>query len=182
VLPPSALPVQQSQPPERVPFRALYEEYFAFTWRSLRYLGVPEAHLDDAAQDLWVAVHRRYADFEGRSDVKTWLFGIAINVERNLRRMERRRAHLVALPNELSSAYGDPALEGEASNAWKLVLSFLETLDDTRRAVFVAGLLEGLSASETAIVTGLDVTTVYNRIRALRRSFTSWTDRHRREP
>ena len=50
----------------RPPFRALYEQHCAFTWRTLRYLGVPEAQLDDALQELWLVVHRRYADFEGR--------------------------------------------------------------------------------------------------------------------
>src|SRR5688572_18798381 len=73
-------------------FRELYASHFSFTWRSLRYLGVPSQHLDDAVQEVWVAVHRRLADFEGRSDVKTWLFGIALNVQRNLYRAERRRS------------------------------------------------------------------------------------------
>jgi len=159
-----------------LPFRALYEQHFAFTWRTLRYLGVPEAQLDDAAQEVWLVVHRRYGEFEGRSELKTWLFSIAINVERNLQRTRRRRGQLVPLPDDLLAGYGDPALEREGSEAWALVRSFIDTLDDTRRAVFGAALLEGLSAAETAQATGLDLPTVYHRIRALRRSFNRWVD------
>jgi RNA polymerase sigma-70 factor, ECF subfamily len=167
---------------ERVSFRTLYERHFAFSWRALRYLGVPEPLVDDAAQELWVVVHRRYADFEGRSDVKTWLFAIAVNVERNIRRVERRRGSHVPLPAGLSSSRGDPLVAREEQEAWALVRGFVDTLDETRRAVFAACLVEGLSAPETAAITGLPLETVYNRVRALKRSFSAWLDRHRSEP
>lgn len=178
----SSLAVEPIIPVERVPFRTLYERHFAFTWRALRYLGVPETLLDDAAQEVWVVVHRRYAEFEGRSDVKTWLFAIAINVERNVRRVEGRRACLVPLPAELSTSRGDPALASEEKEAWGLVLSFIATLDETRRALFAACLVEGLSAAEAAAITALPIETVYNRVRALKRSFASWIEEQRGEP
>lgn len=177
-----ALELRSAPSVEAATFRSLYESYFAFTWRTLRYLGVPTAQLDDAAQDLWVIVYKRHADFEGRSHIKTWLFAIAINVERNLRRVERRRPELVALPHDLSSTLDNPELTREGNEAWALVQGFLASLDEVRRAVFVACLVEGLSAAETAEVTGLDLTTVYNRVRALRRSFNLWTEQHRSEP
>jgi RNA polymerase sigma-70 factor, ECF subfamily len=163
-------------------FRELYATYFAFTWRSLRYLGVESRHLDDAVQEVWVAVHRRLADFEGRSDVKTWLFGIALNVQRNLHRAERRRSSLVPLSEELRSTSPDPFLEQEGREAWALVMSFLQTLDTERRTVFVASLIEGLAPAETAEACGLDVPTVYLRVRALRRGFRAWAAARRGEP
>jgi RNA polymerase sigma-70 factor (ECF subfamily) len=162
------------------PFRELYEKHFAFTWRSLRYLGVAEAQLDDAVQEVWVAAYRRLADFEGRSDLRTWLFSIAINVQRNLHRSERRHSAHVPLPTALISPAADPALEREGREAWMLVLGFLETLDGTRRAVFVASLLEGMAPAEAAEATGLDVTTIYHRVRSLRRSFRLWAAAARR--
>jgi RNA polymerase sigma-70 factor, ECF subfamily len=174
--------VELISPPERVPFRTLYERHFAFGWRTLRYLGVPERLLDDAAQEMWVVVHRRYGEFEGRSDVKTWLFAIAINVERNIRRTERRRGTQVPLPAELCANGKDPLLAREEKEAWALILGFVNTLDETRRAVFAANLVEGLSAAETALITGLPLDTVYHRVRALRRSFNAWAEQHRREP
>jgi RNA polymerase sigma-70 factor (ECF subfamily) len=165
-----------------VPFRTLYEQHFKFAWRTLRYLGVPEPLLEDAAQELWVVVHRRYGEFEGRSDLKTWLFAIAINVQRNLRRVEQRRGHLVPLPPELCATRGDPLVAREEKEAWALVLGFAETLDEARRAVFVAVLIEGLTAAEAAALTGMPLETVYNRVRALRRSFAAWVEKHRSEP
>jgi len=74
-------------------FAQIYEEYFAFVWRSLRALGVSRSALDDATQDVFVVVHRRLSDFEGRSSLKTWLFGIACRVAANHRRSRERTSH-----------------------------------------------------------------------------------------
>lgn len=178
----SSLVAEPLPPVEHLPFRVLYERHFAFTWRALRYLGVPEAGLDDAAQELWVVVHRRYAEFEGRAEVKTWLFSIAVNIERNIRRVERRRGPLVPLPDELCASRGDPALAHEEREAWALVGDFVNTLDEVRRALFAAMIIEGLSGAEAAEITGLPIETVYNRVRALRRSFETWVEKRRGQP
>ena len=74
---------------EGVPsFAGVYEAYFDFVWCSARRLGVPDPNLDDAVQEVFVIVHRRLAEFEGRSSIKTWLFGIVRNVSREARRCE----------------------------------------------------------------------------------------------
>jgi RNA polymerase sigma-70 factor, ECF subfamily len=163
--------------PRPCPLEQLYREYFSFTWRALRALGVPRASLDDAAQELWVVVHRRLASFEGRSKAKTWLFGIAVNVARNQRRQARRHPPMDIPRSELRSPEPDAESLREGREAWRRVESFLETLDDERREVFVSCLLEGLSASEVAELTGLGVLIVYNRVRSLRRSFRTWVER-----
>lgn len=168
--------------PSAPPFRELYARYFAFTWRCLRHLGVPDALLDDAVQEVWIVAHRRLAEFEGRADIKTWLFSIAINVQRNLYRSERRWAGLVPLTNALVSPAADPSVEHEGREAWALVQQFMGSLDELRRAIFVAALLEGLSPAETAAATGLDVPSIYHRVRSLRRSFQLWAAAHRGEP
>jgi RNA polymerase sigma-70 factor (ECF subfamily) len=158
-------------------FEQLYRDYFVFTWRALRALGIPAYAADDAAQELWVVAHRRLPQFEGRSELKTWLFGIALNVSRNYRRAQRRRPKEDMLPAELAGVGPNPEHECEGREAWEVVSTFLATLDELRREVFVCSLLEGLSASETAEVTGVRVATVYHRIRALRRSFKAWAER-----
>ena len=67
-------------------FREVYEEHFRFVWRSLRRLGVPESDVADAVQDVFLVVHRRLGDFEGRSKVSTWLYGISLRVARDRKR------------------------------------------------------------------------------------------------
>ena len=54
----------------------------ASTLRQLRGLAAagPSAALDDATQEVFLVVHRRLGEFEGRAAVTTWLFGIARRV------------------------------------------------------------------------------------------------------
>ena len=49
-------------------------------WRALQRHGVPERELADACQEVFLVVHRREAIFEGRSSVRSWLYGIALRV------------------------------------------------------------------------------------------------------
>ncbi|HEY1534274.1 MAG TPA: sigma-70 family RNA polymerase sigma factor, partial [Polyangiaceae bacterium] len=71
-------------------FKEVYDANFAFVWRSLRRLRVPDASLKDAMQDVFLVVHRRLGEFEGRAKVSTWLFGICLRVAKDY----RRRAHV----------------------------------------------------------------------------------------
>ena len=48
-------------------FRALYDQHFAFAWRTLRRYGVRGPDLEDAIQEVFAVVHRKLASFEGRS-------------------------------------------------------------------------------------------------------------------
>ncbi|MER2562727.1 MAG: sigma-70 family RNA polymerase sigma factor [Myxococcaceae bacterium] len=57
-------------------FRALYTSKAPLVWRTLKRLGVREADLEDVAQEVFVVVHRRLPEFEGRSSIDTWLYGI----------------------------------------------------------------------------------------------------------
>jgi RNA polymerase sigma-70 factor (ECF subfamily) len=155
-------------------FEQLYELYFGFTWRVLGHLGVPDHALDDAVQEVWITVHRRLSSFEGRSALRTWLFGIALNVVRNQRRADDRRTRYLAASAVVPAHAPDPETLRAGQEAWALVQRFANTLDEQRRAIFVCNLLEHLSAAETAEATGVDVATVYKRVRSLRRALEQW--------
>jgi len=164
-----------------ISFADVYAAHFDLVWRSLRHLGVPERWLDDAVQDVWLIVHRKLAEFDGRSTLSTWLFGICINVAR-----ARRRARDVAMPAELLpedvySVEPSPEHSLESHRAWQLVQGFLSGLPELQRAIFVSSLLENFTPAETASAIGVDVNTVYKRVRALRRSFQRLLERSEQE-
>jgi RNA polymerase sigma-70 factor (ECF subfamily) len=93
---------------QEMTFQEVYQEHFRFVWRSLRRLGVRESDVADAVQDVFVVVHRKIADFEGRSKVTTWLFGICLRVARDRRRLAHVR-HDVS----------DEAVLSERAEAWR---------------------------------------------------------------
>src|SRR5689334_11305277 len=164
---------------DRPAFDALYEAHFDFVWRSLRRLGVPEAQMDDAVQDVFLVVHRRLGGFEGRSSLKTWLFGIALKVA-SLHRRTAQRRRTEPLPDEPIDASGLPAdALTEAADAARLVRELLDALDEDRRAVFVLAELEQMTAPEISSALGVNLNTVYSRLRLARRDFDAALARHR---
>jgi RNA polymerase sigma-70 factor (ECF subfamily) len=156
------------------PFEQLYRDYFNFTFRSLRHLGVPASALPDAVQEVWLAVHRQLDGFEGRSSHQTWLFSIALNTARNQRRWHQRHARLTDLSDDLPDRYANPEQVHAKREALALVQEFLATLDEARRVLFICQLLEGLNADETAQLLGIERASVYHRVRDLRRTFMRW--------
>jgi RNA polymerase sigma-70 factor (ECF subfamily) len=156
-----------------VSFEQVYADYFDFVWRSVRRLGVPPSAVDDAAQDVFLVVHRKLADFERRSSLKTWLFGIVRRVVRD-HRPRRDRAQPEASERDAVSELPDrdsagPHEHAERAEATRVLNALLDTLDDDKREAFVLAELEQCTVPEVAEALGVNVNTVYARVRAARR-------------
>ncbi|MEP6654239.1 MAG: RNA polymerase sigma factor [Myxococcales bacterium] len=163
----------------------VYEDHFPFVWRSARRLGTPDADVDDVVQEIFVIAHRRLPEFQERSSVRTWLFGIVLNVVRaHRRKLRARHPHaLIAGPLADAAALADvtdgPHELAARSQATRLVERFLEALDDDKREVFVLVEFEQMSAPEIADVLKIPLNTVYSRLRLAREEFGAAAARHR---
>jgi RNA polymerase sigma-70 factor (ECF subfamily) len=152
--------------PARASFEETYQQYFDFVWLSLRRLGVAPALLDDAAQDVFVVVHRRLHEFEYRSELKTWLFAIALRTARSYR---RQRPPVSAEGLELLPGAGPTPHEALAQvEALRVMDAILAALDEERRALFIMVELEQIPVPEAAQVLGLKLNTAYSRLRLAR--------------
>ena len=98
------------------PYRS---ELLAYCYRLLG--SVDEA--EDQVQETMLRAWRSYADFEGRSSLRTWLYRIATNS--CLRAMENRGRR--PLPSDLSSPAGDP---GGALALERPEISWLQPMPD----------------------------------------------------
>jgi len=157
--------------------RRLYDSHFAFVWRNLRRLGVPDPILEDAAQDVFLVVHRRWDSYDASwSSVETWLFGILLRVARNHRRTLRRRGALVALTAS-ESPVGSPAdAEGPADmvarrEAAAVLDRLLDALPDDKRAILVLVDVEQMAVPQAAEALGVNLNTAYWRLRSARKQF-----------
>jgi RNA polymerase sigma-70 factor (ECF subfamily) len=157
---------------------AIYDEYFDFVWRSLRRLGAPESLLEDALQDVFLVVHRRRADFEQRSSLKTWLFGICLRVASDYMRRGRQRRWAPELVEVADPQAPDPLEQAARSEAVEFLDAQLQALDPDKRAVFILGELEGMSGPEIAQAVGANVNTVMSRLKAARAHFEAAVRRH----
>jgi RNA polymerase sigma-70 factor, ECF subfamily len=160
------MPVVASDPA----FANLYHRHHGFVWRILRRLGVPEAALDDATQEVFVVVHRRRHALRADASERSWLFGIARRVAADLHRGRARRDRKHdALPPPAAAPPLDDALA--RSEAAEFVRSFLERLDEGHRMVFALADIEGMTAPEIAEALEIKLNTVYSRLRKARLDF-----------
>jgi RNA polymerase sigma-70 factor, ECF subfamily len=150
-------------------FERVYDEHFAFVWRTLRLLGVAEVALEDAAQDVFAVVSNKLPTFAGRSSLRTWIFAIVQHTASNHRRSHRRKQKpLVPLSDTFVSREPTPQAHAEAMDAARAIERHCETLDAERRALFVLALIEEVPAVEIARALGVPTNTIYSRVRLLR--------------
>ncbi|WP_146210199.1 RNA polymerase sigma factor [Vitiosangium sp. GDMCC 1.1324] len=165
-MPPSSLAPSPMAGPPVLRFQQVYAESAPFVWRTLRRLGVREADLEDVSQEVFVVVHRRLADFDGSSAVRTWLFGICRRVAADY----RKRAHIrreTAVSELPDGAQPPEQVEVVARRQARALLDrILDGLDEDKRAVFVLFELEQWPMSEVAEAVGCPLQTAYARLYA----------------
>lgn len=143
---------------------AIVREHGGYAWRVLRRLGVAERDVPDMAQEVFLVVHRKLAEFEGRSNVRTWLYGICVRMASDYR---RRAVHRYEVPSEAPGEVlgADAAAQHEARD---LLDRLLSSLDDDKRAVFVLYEIEQLLMKEIAEILECPLQTAYSRLHAAR--------------
>lgn len=158
-------------------------EHDAYLRRRLLALGVPPRRIDDATQDVLEVLARRIDDYDERYSFRQWMTGVARRVAR--RHRERAGREPVSLgarePRAVAegSAEGDPEEVARLREARAVLDAFLDSLDRERWAVFVRAEIDGLRGTEIAAELGLNLNTVYARLRSARRAFDRALRRHR---
>jgi RNA polymerase sigma-70 factor, ECF subfamily len=153
---------------EAVPsFTDIFREHARYLWRALLGLGVRPGDVDDVCQEVFLIVHRRLPDFDGRA-LRSWLYAICLRVASEYRRSARvrREVSVDQLPD--SSA---PAGQMEAVFTGELcarLLTALDRLDADKREAFVLFEIEELPLREVAEALGCPLQTAYSRLQAAR--------------
>jgi RNA polymerase sigma-70 factor (ECF subfamily) len=148
----------------------LFRDHVDFVWRVLRRLGVPQADVEDVAQEVFLVVARKLDAYQEQGAMRAWLFSVARQLARNTRRAEARRRRRDQL-SDAPVAYGDPHELTERQEGAALVELFMSRLEATEALVFFLSEVEGISAAEVAQAIQLDVSAVYVRQRVVRKRF-----------
>jgi RNA polymerase sigma-70 factor (ECF subfamily) len=154
----------------------IFSKHASYVWRLLGRLGVPPRDVPDVCQEVFITVHRKLPEFEGRSSVKTWLFSICYRLAQSYRRSYRARelpadeSTFATHDQGLAMAEPSPEVQVDKHRAKLLLDHALNLLDDEKRVVFVLYELEELSMPEVAEAVGCPVSTAYSRLHAARKS------------
>jgi RNA polymerase sigma-70 factor (ECF subfamily) len=159
----------------------IFRQYAPFAWRALRRLGVPEADVDDVCQEVFVVVHRKLGEFQGRSSLQTWIYGICARTASDYRRSGRVRREVVT--DAPPDAAHEPAQHDVVAlrQARATLDRILDQLDDDRRSVFVLYEIEELTMAEVAEALSCPLQTAYSRLHAARKIVESAVEKAKRE-
>jgi RNA polymerase sigma-70 factor (ECF subfamily) len=154
-------------------FQAIYREHYAAIWRFLVHLGVRKSDVPDVTHNVFMIAHRKLAEFEHRSTVRTWLCGIALRVGRDFLRSAAVRLEVSATDVNLPEApSGDDSAEAlRQKRQLALAVRLLDALPAEQREVFVLHELEQMTGSEIATLMGTPINTVRSRLKRARDSF-----------
>ncbi|HLV22251.1 MAG TPA: sigma-70 family RNA polymerase sigma factor [Polyangiaceae bacterium] len=167
--PPAEGPVQPAPLAASLDIQQIFKDYAPFIWRTLRHMGVRDSDVPDVCQEVFLAVHRKLEGFEGRSSLRTWLYGICMRVASD----HRRRAYMRReLPVSEPPARREEATQHDdyqRGQARQLLLRILDELDDDKRAVFVLYEIEEMPMKDVAEALGCPLQTAYSRLHAARK-------------
>ena len=127
---------------------------------------------DDLVQDTLVRALRAEHLFHG-GDVRSWLYTILTNLNRNRLRSLSRRPSLMPIDDNDAVELAGPEAGGRD------IERALATLVDEQRAALLLVVLEGLTYREVAQVQGVPIGTVMSRLARARAQVKSYLDGQR---
>jgi RNA polymerase sigma-70 factor (ECF subfamily) len=157
----------------------VYTRHSGFVWRIVRRMGVPDHGVEDVMHEVFLVVHRRLPEYDGRVAMTTWLYHLTRGVVSNHRRSRVREQRRIALVDPRPAPVPDPEAQTGRGQAAAFVRTFLEGLDPDKREAFELVELEGLPVPEVAELVGINLNTAYSRLRAARQLFQRAVDRIR---
>jgi len=143
----------------------------------LRMVNDPE-DAEDLFQETWIRVVRNRDRFRGDAKFSTWLFQIAVNLVRDLRRKGKGWT-MVPIEDHENSLTCDPDVDPERLINAQRIKTILSELPEKMREVMVLKYYHDLSEGEIAQIAGCPEGTVKSRVfRASKLLKTKWEKRY----
>jgi RNA polymerase sigma-70 factor (ECF subfamily) len=158
-------PVREATPP----FERVFEQFAPYVGRTLRFLGVAEANVEDVCQEVFIVVHRRLREVDSAGSLRAWIRQICVHAAQNERRRMRRRREQPS--DDVARELPAPAAQHRSAELREMrerLLVLLDRLTEDQRAVFVLYEIEQLTMAEVATAVGCPLQTAYSRLHAAR--------------
>ena len=149
---------------DRAAVRLLFMRHHARVYRFVARQTGSEMMADDIANEVFLELWRQAPGFEGRSEVSTWLLGIARFKALSLLRKKKEDW----IDDEAAAAVPDSADTPEVATMKEdkaaALRRFVDALPDEHRTVIDLAYYHGQSVSEIGEVLGIPVATVKTRM------------------
>ena len=148
--------------------RAYYADVFRFARSMLNHDGDAE----DAAQETFIAAARALDGFRGESKIKTWLFGITLNICRSQVRKRKRTEKLqqaLQAVIRIQPRPRSPEEQAVRSETGERLRKALDALDEKHRIPVVLFYIHDFPVPEIARMLKTRPGTIYSRLHYARK-------------
>jgi len=157
-------------------FTEIYETHVrAVHYLILRWLGGDASKAEDATHDVFLKAFRNLGEFRRESEIRTWLYRIAINHCKNLRSTWNQRNVTLTKDGEFEdSAVIDattPLQVAEAKDLGRGIQHALDALPEEYRILLLCVADEEMSYDEIAVLTGQSSDAVRGKLYRARKAF-----------
>jgi RNA polymerase sigma-70 factor (ECF subfamily) len=157
----------------KVRLRRMVDSHYDAVWRTVRFLGVPDASAEDVAQQTFCIAARKLEEIAAGGELP-YLLSVAWRVSSEHRRAASRRPSASGDDVEsIEAPLPSPERLLDQKRARAELQAVLDTMPAELRMVFVLFEIEELTAPEIAAATGVKLGTVTSRLRRAREEFES---------
>ncbi|HVP46509.1 MAG TPA: sigma-70 family RNA polymerase sigma factor [Bryobacteraceae bacterium] len=148
---------------------------------ALRLLNRNLEDAKDAAQQVFLRLHRSLHQLDESRHFASWLYRITVNVCRDMQRVRARRPSLsLEEVGEVAAAAGEDVIQRNEQRG--MIYAALARLPERERTAVVLRDLEGLSTSEVARIMGCAEVTVRSQISNARVKMRKFVIQRQRRP
>ncbi len=153
---------QKSKKTDSLPSRSEFDKIIGAYAPELRRFVLskvgPEA-ADDVLQEVWLAAWQALPTYDGKSKLRTWIYGICLHKCHDYYRVQRRNEEFVALGDSYLLAVSHSSPEGALVQS-ETVRHLLGELDEAQRRVLELYYYAQLTLAEIAAILGMNTNTV----------------------
>jgi RNA polymerase sigma factor (sigma-70 family) len=145
-----------------------------------RLSGTDDSELDDLVQNTFLEVRKSAERFQGRSNFRSWVFGVAANVAKHhVRSSVRRRTAFRALAVEIGTRLnpGEACEHVERKVMMAELMAAVEGLSYKLRVVVIMCDVEGIPGAEAAKSLGIREGTLWRRLHDARKKLSAELER-----
>lgn len=149
---------------------AFYDRFHRHVYRFVARLAGMDAPLDDLVQNTFLAAYHSARKFKARSQVRTWLFGIAANhVRDHVRKETRHRNALDRVAATPVTRGPNPAQLTEHAELLERLGPAIDALPMALKEAYVLFAVEELPGKEVARVLGIRESSLWRRLHDARK-------------
>ena len=134
----------------------------------------------DLEQEILVKIWNGFSRFDGRVNISTWIYRIALNTAISFYRSEKKKGYKVSMDSAIFSLSDSSDMETEHKQNVEQLYCFIEELKEFDKALMLL-YLDDIKYSEISKIIGITETNVATKINRIKKQLKEKFERQKKE-